>query len=224
MRSGLIATVMLVVAALGLSAPPAGAYDPALLGQVEQIAESAWPDSPCAGRVDVEVTFQLENAHALGEAYENVGPGPVTDAHCLTRIRPDLDPVTLCLTMVHEYGHLAGHDHAEGGIMSATDAVGYGPCDQFGALPSTPVVVDPPRPTPLQMAEGLTERSCVLARGGSSERVYRCGRDHVLVTIDADGTISTELLPYEAKPSITRQGKRSRTTRTRSSSRHRTPA
>ena len=118
----------LIAALLVLAASPASASaSPALpgIGQALSVANAAWPDSPCAGRVHATADRSLA---AEGRA------GAATGMHAhedrpwdLVECTIALDPVwwsdapryQRCLLVLHETGHLAGHRHEEGGVMAA---------------------------------------------------------------------------------------------------------
>jgi hypothetical protein len=79
-----------------------------------QIARSKWPDSPCAGREQIDVTgplFTDDGSPAFGLAHPD---------ECRAEIVGTMSPSMLCRTTVHELGHLAGLDHtdAPGDVMN----------------------------------------------------------------------------------------------------------
>jgi hypothetical protein len=56
-----------------------------------------------------------------GEAY--------MDGSCRITIRPGLDDARFCQVLVHEFGHLAGHEHEPTGIMNTTAEADVPGCD-----------------------------------------------------------------------------------------------
>lgn len=102
--------IISMLAALALTPATAHANDTA-------IADAAWPDSPCAGRLHVVVSDSIEKAYgydglALGRpGMTAAGPGPLTS--CDLQIIPGLTPERRCEVIVHEAGHLAGFWHTD---------------------------------------------------------------------------------------------------------------
>lgn len=92
------------------------------------IADAAWPQSPCAGRLQVrsgpEVDAGLDAAGLDGRQF----PGT-----CVVEVRSTLRPVTFCTVTAHEAGHAAGMGHSQDpdDLMFALSA-DYGPCESLG--------------------------------------------------------------------------------------------
>lgn len=96
----------------------------------QEIAEAAWPNSPCKGRVTVgydPVWAKQLNARAFA----------VIDGSCRVYLGDAMpkDPIEYCKIIVHEYGHLAGHiEHFDGGegpeaVMDTYATGNYKPCE-----------------------------------------------------------------------------------------------
>lgn len=82
------------------------------------IAASEYP-SACVGHV-VFTTNPNDGIVRDGAAY--------TDGSCRIYIRPGLSDIRFCVTLVHEYGHLAGHGHEPTGPMQEHGDGTYRPC------------------------------------------------------------------------------------------------
>lgn len=72
-----------------------------------EVARAVWPESPCAGREQVEeVPIVLGEPSYAGAAFV---------ATCRVEVRADLPLAVACTTLVHEFGHLAGYGHPDTG-------------------------------------------------------------------------------------------------------------
>lgn len=112
-----------VVVAAALSAPSAApAADGTKVTQSLAIARDAWPGSPCAGRETIQV-----NADAALAAVGDGRGGDGAKETCTVRMASGMDPYQFCVSLVHEFGHLAGHDHTATGIMSPSP-IEWRPC------------------------------------------------------------------------------------------------
>lgn len=126
LRTFPLAVAFLVLALLSPSA--SHAYGPWEIGRAQTVAAKAWPASPCAGqRVTVirDETFvapaNQQNTRGLA-AYVAMDTNHGLLEGCTVHLTPstDDDPwPTICTTMLHEYGHLAGHGHTPTGLMRA---------------------------------------------------------------------------------------------------------
>lgn len=132
------AALLIVVLAL-LAPTTAGAYTTAQLNQWAATADSVWPNSACAGRLHPVVVGSLPAEP--GSNLVTLGQANLNDAiTCRYWLVADLPAYEACVVTVHEVGHLAGFDHAPGGIMDPepTELLhdgSYKPCAQ--AAPPT---------------------------------------------------------------------------------------
>jgi hypothetical protein len=143
----ILLTALATAAALATGAAQTGAATP------EQIADAAWPNSPCHGKTIVDIPkvgivatdtgLQLIGA-ASGLAVDDTGALeiPFRAARCETTTDPvayaDMTPADRCQYRVHEAGHLAGLQHPapharlvswQDQIMTANSGQQwYGPC------------------------------------------------------------------------------------------------
>lgn len=145
--------------ALTLTSQAAAQDDPAArwpadgpaLSAARQIAVDHWAaGAPCQGSpVDVhwDTLPSTINAQSSWSYLVNV-PSLFVDCSVAFNVQP-LGGWTwpkLCSVMVHEYGHLLGHDHEPSGIMTA---VYSGPVNECtGAEPTTAPLPAPAAPTP----------------------------------------------------------------------------
>lgn len=75
------------------------------------VARAAWPDSPCRGHELVAIA-------PVPRSYALLSPdGPplckVVISDTQMQAYPDQVPWFTCMIMVHEFGHIAGYDHAD---------------------------------------------------------------------------------------------------------------
>lgn len=130
----LIALWVLVTAAF--IAAPAGAHtvptdDAARVTYFMPLATAAWPDSPCAGHVNIVTGADADaTINALDAADGKQSQGRAVPATCTAYIRSGLDPTGFCVTLVHESGHLAGmgHTHVLDDVMNGDGQADYPPC------------------------------------------------------------------------------------------------
>lgn len=109
----------------------------------EQIADAAWPNSPCHGQPVTELFKIGMYASDTGDQLVGAATGllngpdgqpvvPFIAARCEITTDPDeyakLTPQEKCMYKVHEYGHLAGMQHQPSGPMSVGDHRYYAPC------------------------------------------------------------------------------------------------
>lgn len=129
-------TLATIVCALAL-AGSASAATP------EQIADAAWPQSPCHGQPVTEIFKVGLIASDTGDQLAGYASGllsggdgmpvvPFVAARCEITTDPveyaQMTPERKCLYKVHEYGHLAGLQHAATGPMSTNRVRYYAPC------------------------------------------------------------------------------------------------
>lgn len=92
------------------------------------VASAAWPDSACAGRLDVrEADLSSRGDARLGEAV--IGDTKRCRITLDGRSFRALDQSYGCAIIVHEAGHLAGRGHSPSGIMAAI-VEPWPPCDK----------------------------------------------------------------------------------------------
>jgi hypothetical protein len=94
---------------------PASPTSPAI-AQAEQIARAYWGSDPCSGAVDVRWVRQAPDINALS-TWATPATDPYGDPDANTDCTIDLNPAAtfdwpkFCTVLVHEFGHLTGHDH-----------------------------------------------------------------------------------------------------------------
>jgi hypothetical protein len=101
----------ILATALILLAPPAGAHamtDEERLAAYTPIAEAAWTQGPCAGKVRVELH---STADMGGDAVAIATPA---ECRIVFKEDPRRTDGYFCRELVHEYGHLAGFGHVDG--------------------------------------------------------------------------------------------------------------
>lgn len=104
MRSRICLVAVALSAVTGAWAPSASA----LTGTEDWvIAETFWGRTPTACESLLWVSDPAPGH--LGEATQ---PAPGWRGACRIAVRPNLDSVTTCLVIVHEYGHLLGEEHS----------------------------------------------------------------------------------------------------------------
>lgn len=118
------ASLALAAAALSFAAP-AQAADPAVdfaagspaVQAAETIARDYWQDTPCAGQVSLVWMRLTEATNATATWTNPVGQydAPDQNGSCQIAFNSALpwDWTRFCSILVHEYGHLNGHAHAE---------------------------------------------------------------------------------------------------------------
>lgn len=115
--------VLAAVAALSFAAPasadPAADFapgTPALAGALE-IAGAHWQTSPCAGQVEIVWMGLSERINATSTWANPVSQYDAPEQNSACRIafntEQSWDWTRLCSILVHEYGHLSGHAHAD---------------------------------------------------------------------------------------------------------------
>lgn len=145
-----VCRLLLLVFLLTLAAPAVAGAE-ITVPDALRIAYQADPQAPCAGHVNVTWLAMPDFAGQVGEQFLGAGKGmratDATDtAHVLLSCDIALNPalntepdggVHRCDVVVHEVKHLAGHEHAEGGVMTPTTGQ-WGACHlpQVGRLKS----------------------------------------------------------------------------------------
>jgi hypothetical protein len=199
----LIAPLLLtLIAACGVAPSPAVAQAPATdaarLAQFLPIARAAWPGSPCLGRENVHLAG---DALLRAEAPAVAGPGEAlnglaTPETCEVWLASGMDARTFCAVLVHELGHLAGHEHTTtpGDVMNGGGDVDWAPCDQATAPSPGEMLRDELRsvlPAPranwrIRCGDRRgSHRRCV-ARRGRSIRRYDVTESRTMVTVVRD--------------------------------------
>jgi hypothetical protein len=133
----ILLTALATLAAFATGAAQTDAATP------EQIADVAWPNSPCHGQPVTE-RFQTDliatdtGDHLAGYAsgllngWDGLPVVPFVAARCEITTDPveyaRMTPEQKCVYKVHEYGHLAGLQHTATGPMSIGDDRYYAPC------------------------------------------------------------------------------------------------
>lgn len=89
-----------------------------------EYARAMYPGSPCAHRESITVAHDL-GPNQLGWAH--------TDGTCRVALLASLDPEDTCSALIHELGHLAGHQHTATGPMAPTLTPNQGCYERFGS-------------------------------------------------------------------------------------------
>ena len=118
------------VAGVALAGTPTAAVryaagSPALT-TAQNLAIAHWGSSPCAGQVAIVWKRQSADINAMS-LWSTAGEDPYGDPSDNQDCEVDLNPAAtwdwpkLCTVVMHEYGHLTGHDHDPhpGRLMSA---------------------------------------------------------------------------------------------------------
>ena len=95
------------------------------IAQAEQVARAYWGADPCHGSVTVRWVRQAPDINALS-TWASPTADPYGDPQANSDCAIDLNPVAafdwpkFCTVVVHEFGHLLGHDHdsRRGQLMS----------------------------------------------------------------------------------------------------------
>lgn len=138
MRTRILLVVIATTAAFATSASQADALTP------EQVADAAWPNSPCHGQTIADIPKVGITASDTGQTLAGAASGLATDETGVpevpfraVRCETTTDPIVYaamtaaekCQYRVHEAGHLAGFQHTASGPMVADpEARWYGPC------------------------------------------------------------------------------------------------
>jgi hypothetical protein len=125
--SRLLALALAVVAALALTAPPARAADSpaarwpvggAALTTAMALAAGHWGMTPCGGQVAMNWTGALSRGVNAQSSWANdvdpyAQPSRNVDCAIALSTRVEWDWPMLCTVVIHEVGHLTGHDHVD---------------------------------------------------------------------------------------------------------------
>jgi hypothetical protein len=107
-----------LLATTAVAGPTAARYAPAApaIATAEQIARDHWATDPCGGAVTIRWARQAPDINALSTwSSPSADPygDPAGNSDCTITLNPAarFDWPKLCTVIVHEFGHLAGHDH-----------------------------------------------------------------------------------------------------------------
>ena len=103
------------------------AVDSPALRAAQDIARAYWGTDPCGGEIEISWQRRQRHVNAISTWSTTNAEDPYADpggnSDCTIQLNPRarFDWPKLCTVVVHEYGHLAGHDHdaAPGRLMSA---------------------------------------------------------------------------------------------------------
>jgi hypothetical protein len=172
-------------AAPALAADPAGDFGPgtATVTSAEEIAKAFWQTTPCAGQVSLVWMNLNEGINATSTWTNPVGQydAPEHNGACQIAFNRALtwDWTRFCSILVHEYGHLAGHAHADD-HADVMFAFYEAPVAQCAAAPPVQLAATEPEPV-LPAAKAATAAS---PRAVSSSRQTKRG---VLVRVREHG-------------------------------------
>lgn len=143
--------VALVVAAAGVASasasPPPQERFPvgsSTMQAAQDIARQHWGTDPCGGAVEVVWTAlpRLTNAMARWASFGTPYAAPERNVDCRVELNvaASYDVAKLCTVVVHEYGHLAGQPHRDGGdeVMSAVYSKALPACEALAAAVEPP--------------------------------------------------------------------------------------
>jgi hypothetical protein len=134
------------------------------MAAAQQVAVAYWGATPCGGKVDVEWTDLASDTNAISSwtnptsAYGN----PSQNGDCLVRFNRLLafDWPRFCTVLVHEFGHLDGHDHSPdpNDVMAA---IYSGPISACGSspVPAAGALTAPTAPTATTAAVAASNRA-----------------------------------------------------------------
>jgi hypothetical protein len=143
LRSGLLLAALLsclpaAVAVAATGARPATtrfAVGSPAVATAQQVARAHWGSDPCGGAVDIVWKRQAGDVNAVS-LWSTATTAPYADPADNSDCEIDLNSAAawdwpkLCTVIVHEYGHLTGHDHdpRAGRLMSAVYATPLAEC------------------------------------------------------------------------------------------------
>jgi hypothetical protein len=110
----------------------------------QNIAVAHWGWSPCAGQVSIVWKRQSADINAMS-VWSTLGVDAYADPQDNQDCQIELNPAAtwdwpkLCTVVVHEYGHLSGHDHdaRPGRLMSAIYTTPIPECATVEPRPAT---------------------------------------------------------------------------------------
>jgi len=123
------------------------------MAAAQGIAVAYWGANPCGGKIDVRWTDLETDTNAISSwtnptsAYDN--PSQNGDCRVAFNRLLDFDWPRFCTVLVHEFGHLAGHDHSPN-PDDVMVAVYHGPIAACDAPPAPAPPVAAPAPAPAQ--------------------------------------------------------------------------
>jgi hypothetical protein len=105
------------------------------IAQAEHIARTYWGADPCQGSVTIRWVRQAADINALS-TWASPTTDPYGDPDANSNCAIDLNPAAafdwpkFCTVVVHEFGHLLGHDHdsRRGQLMSEIYTTPLAPC------------------------------------------------------------------------------------------------
>jgi hypothetical protein len=107
-----------LLATTAVAGPTAARYAPTppAIATAEQIARDFWAADPCGGVVTIRWERQAADINALSTwSSPSADPygDPLDNSDCTITLNPSatFDWPKLCTVIVHEFGHLTGHDH-----------------------------------------------------------------------------------------------------------------
>jgi hypothetical protein len=192
----LILLCVMAPSAHAWSEPPAD--DGARLALYLPIARAAWPGSPCGGRETVHVGADAQLAAeaplVTGDA-RSVLDGMAAPESCEVWMAGDLTALTFCNVLVHELGHLAGHEHTDipGDAMNGEGLIDWEACERAANPPERVRMLQELR-SALPAPRSAWKISCGARRGNDHRCVARRGRRvrQYVVTVTRDAvTIAT---------------------------------
>jgi len=149
----------------------------AAMTAAEGVAQAYWGTNPCGGKYDISWVEMGLDTNAIStwsnptSAYDN--PSQNLDCRVAFNKLIDYDWQRFCTVLVHELGHLAGHDHSAD-AHDVMAAYYNGPVDVCVAAPapgSSAAVVPTPIPAPEPKATAASR-----AKNTAAKRVRRAKR------------------------------------------------
>src|SRR5438270_4110279 len=103
--------------------------------EAQAIARAAWHGNPCGGHVTIGWSPMAWDTYSAS-MWDVVTPGDrMIDCHIAFNSRVTFTWSRFCTIMVHEYGHLTGHDHVPdpNSIMYARPRIIWPACERAAA-------------------------------------------------------------------------------------------
>lgn len=182
-------TVLASLAMAGTASAEVAATSPDMtVNRALRIADRYWaaraPADPCHGMPATSVTADptLSGRGAQGEATGLVPTWlPVTStwswnvAACAFTVAPNLSSYQLCMTVVHERGHLALREAGHTGMMAPRALHPHG-CDRVEVIDDVRSLLPAPRaPWTIVCGPTASHMHCHARRSGSRERRFVAG-------------------------------------------------